>query len=165
MSLASSTFKDSGISISGRVPLFHSWDQTRSFPGRDSYDEVSRIFSTNNCGMILPGIDLPESGLEEITSSCRRHGVSISGENSPPSGHSGDIFDRIEKKLHSGASSPVDTFTYQRMGASFFSPDNFALFVRFSRCLNRPVRRFNNVAVRDGRDDEFFLDPRRLQTA
>ncbi|KAL6517795.1 beta-amylase [Orobanche minor] len=164
LSLASSTFKDSSISISGRVPLVHSWDRNGSVHGLDSYDGVSKIFSRNSCGMILPGWTFSIRAPRR-SSSCIRHGVSVSSENSLASSTSGDVLDRIEKKLHSDASSSVDKFTYQRMGASFFLPEHFALFVRFSRCLNLPVRWFNDVAVRDGRDDEFFLDPRRLQTA
>lgn len=186
LSLATSTFEDTGIAVSGRVPLVHSWHRTHSRPaeltagfynaaGRDSYSNVAKIFSRNGCGMILPGMDLtdehqpaesrssPQLLLEEIMSSCRAHRVTLSGQNSLPSGVSGG-FDRIKKKVLD-ANSLVDTFTYQRMGASFFAPDHFSLFVQFVRCLKRPVRRSDDLASKEGRDDESVLGSCRLQTA
>lgn len=187
LSLAASTFKDAGIAVSGRVPLVHSWHQTRSRPaeltagfynaaGRDGYDGIAEIFSRYSCTMILPGMDLtdeqqpvesrssPESLLEQITSSCRKHGVMVSGQNSSASGLSGS-FDRIKKKLLY-ENSLVDMFTYQRMGASFFSPEHFPSFAQLAWGLNQPVHRLDNVAVKEGRDDESHLgSSRHMQTA
>ncbi|XP_047963838.1 inactive beta-amylase 9-like [Salvia hispanica] len=158
LSLAASTFKDAGIAVSGKVPLIHSWHRTRSRPAeltagfysaanRDGYDGVARIFSRNACSMILPGMDLtdenqpaeilssPQSLLKEITASCREHGVTVSGQNSLPSGLSGG-FDQIKKTVLD-ANALVDTFTYQRMGASFFSPEHFSPFAQFVRLTSR----------------------------
>lgn len=187
MSLAASTFKAAGISVSGRVPLVHSWHHSRSRPaqltagfynpaGRDGYDGIAEIFSTNSCTMILPGMDLtdehqpaecrssPESLLEQITSSCRKHGVVVSGQNSSASGGGG--FDRIKKKLVE-ENSLVDMFTYQRMGASFFSPEHFPSFAHLARVLNqRRLQRLDGVAMKEGRDNESHLGSRRrMQTA
>lgn len=186
MSLAASTFKDAGIAVSGRVPLVHSWHLSRSRPAeltagfynpasRDGYDGIAEIFSRNSCSMILPGMDLrdehqpvecrssPESLLEQITASCRKHGVMISGQNSSTSGG----FDRIKKKLVEEEDSLVDMFTYQRMGASFFSPEHFPSFAQLARGLNqRRLQRLDGVAAKEGRDNESQLGSRRhMQTA
>ncbi|KAH6776969.1 beta-amylase 3 [Perilla frutescens var. frutescens] len=187
LSLAASTFKDAGITVSGKVPLVHSWHRTLSHPaeltagfyntaGRDGYDDIARIFSRNSCSMILPGMDLtdvlqpheyrssPESLLAQITSSCRKHGLKISGQNSLISGVSGG-FAQMKKNLQ-GEQSSMDRFTYQRMGAHFFSPEHFPPFAQFVRGVSRPVRRSDEVAVEEGRDDEFLLGSHRhMQTA
>ncbi|KAK4737771.1 hypothetical protein R3W88_001468 [Solanum pinnatisectum] len=158
LSLASETFHDVPISICGKVPLVHSWYKTRSHPSeltagfyntanRDGYVEVVEMFAKHSCQVILPGMDLsdshqpneslssPELLVAQITSSCRKHGVEILGQNSmvanAPNG-----FEQIKKKLSS--EKEMSLFTYQRMGADFFSPEHFPVFTQFVRSLNQP---------------------------
>lgn len=177
LSLATSTFKDARITVFGKVPLMHSWYQTRSHPAeltagfyntsnRDGYENIAEIFSRNSCTMILPGMDLsdeyqpvdscsnPESLLAQITSSCRKHGVEVSGQNSLASGVSRG-FDQINKNLLDD-NSVVDLFTYQRMGAYFFSPEHFPSFAQFVRGLNEPIQSLDDVRVEKGLDIESF---------
>ncbi|KAG9139139.1 hypothetical protein Leryth_019113 [Lithospermum erythrorhizon] len=157
LSLASSTFGDSPIEVSGKLPLMHSWYKTRSHPAEltagfyntcnhDGYKEVARIFSRNSCKMILPGMDLsdehqqsdslssPETLLQQITSACREQKVEISSQNSSITG----VPKGFEIKNYLLGENVVDLFTYQRMGADFFSPDNFPSFTNFVRNLRQP---------------------------
>lgn len=155
LSLASTTFNDSPIRISGKIPLVHSWYKTRSHPSeltagfyntepRDGYEAVAELFSRNSCKIILPGMDLsdgnqpngssPELLLAQIKRACRKHGVEVSGQNLVVS--SGG-FEQIKKNL-GDENVVIDLFTYQRMGAQFFSPDHFPSFTGFVRSLNQP---------------------------
>lgn len=133
----------------------HSWYKTRSHPSeltsgfyntssRDGYEAVADIFARNSCKMILPGLDLldehqpheslssPESLLSQIRSVCRKHGVDISGQNASVSAAPGG-FEQIKKKLL--GENAIDLFTYQRMGAYFFSPEHFPSFSGLSEAL------------------------------
>ncbi|PIN16042.1 Beta-amylase [Handroanthus impetiginosus] len=168
LSLAASTFEDVPITISGKIPLIHSWYKARSHPSeltagiyntvnRDGYDSILEIFAKNSCKVILPGLDLsdedqptesrasPEFLLAQITSSCRKHGVEVSGQNSSISG---DLrgFEQIKKNLL-GENGVVDLFTYQRMGAYFFSPEHLPSFTRFVRGLNQPDQSLDDLPV------------------
>lgn len=157
LSLASSTFSDSPVTICGKVPLMHSWYKTRSHSSeltagyyntdnRNGYEEVVQMFSRNSSKIILPGLDLsdeyqknqthssPESLVEQIKTTSRKCGVEISGQNlmvsGPPEG-----FEQIKKNLR--GDQAVDLFTYQRMGSEFFSPDHFPSFTAFIMSLNQ----------------------------
>lgn len=157
LSLASSTFDDADMTIYGKVPLMHSWYRTRSHASeltsgfyntslRDGYEAVAEMFARNSCKMILPGMDLadehqpheslssPESLLKQIRTACRKHGVEISGQNSSVSGAPGG-FEQIKKNL--SGENVIDLFTYQRMGAYFFSPEHFPSFTQLVRNLNK----------------------------
>nr|AFO84078.1 beta-amylase [Actinidia arguta] len=159
LSLAASTFNDVPVKVSGKVPLVHSWYKTRSHPSeltagfyntvsRDGYEGVVEIFARNSCKMILPGMDLsdehqpnealssPGSLLAQIISACKRQGVNVSGQNSSVSG-APNGFEQIKKNLFD-ENKAVDLFTYQRMGAYFFSPDHFPKFTEFVRRLTQP---------------------------
>ncbi|XXG83316.1 hypothetical protein AAC387_Pa10g1099 [Persea americana] len=158
LSLASRAFGDSLVTVSARVPLMHSWYKTRSHPSeltagfyntatRDGYGPVAEMFAKNSCKMIIPGMDLsdeyqpkgsqssPESLLSQIMNACKGHGVHVSGENSLASSTSSGF-----GKIKDGISSSEDglaSFTYQRMGAYFFSPEHWPLFAEFVRSLDR----------------------------
>lgn len=172
LSLASSTFGETGVTVYGKIPLIHSWYKTQSRPSeltaglyntvkRDGYAAVAEMFAQNSCNMILPGMDLsdehqpqeslssPESLLSQIKTACRTHGVTVSGQNSSVSGAPGG-FDRIRKNLSNG----VNLFTYQRMGAYFFSPDHFPSFTEFVRNLNQPELHLDDLPAEEEEADE-----------
>nr|ADP88920.1 beta-amylase [Gunnera manicata] len=154
LALASTTFRDLPVTISGKVPLMHSWYKTRSRPSeltagfKNGYEPIVDLFSKNSCKMILPGMDLsdehqpqgshssPELLLEEIKGLCKNHGVGVSGQNLEFSGAPGR-FEQIKKNLLDD-NEVVDLFTYQRMGVYFFSPEHFPKFSEFVRSLNQP---------------------------
>lgn len=180
LSLAASTFSDAHVIISGKVPLVHSWYRTRSHSSeltagfyntdkRDGYEEVVEMFSRNSSKMILPGMDLsddhqpneslssPESLLEQITTVCRKRGVKISSQNSMVSG-APKGFEQIKKHLLNDYT--VDLFTYQRMGAEFFSPDHFPSFTAFIRSLNQQELHSDDLPI----NEEESLTRKNLQT-
>lgn len=150
LSMASKVFhsQNSHVGISGKIPLMHSWYKTRSHPSeltagyyhtdlsRDGYDSTSKMFSRNCCKMILPGMELPGENpqllLSEMKMSCERHGVGVSGENSSILNGFGKIKENI------GGGESMDCFTYQRMGASFFSPEHWPQFTEFVRSVGQP---------------------------
>lgn len=164
LSVAASTFRDSPISVSGKLPLIHHWFKTRSHPAeltagiyntvsRDGYEEMIEMFSKNSCSIILPGMDLcdeqqqpikslssPESLLAHIMSSCTKHRVEIMGQNSvAASDATSSSFQQMKNLLVHGeegaAAAEISLLTYQRMGAHFFSPEHFPLFTNFIRNL------------------------------
>ncbi|CAN8255934.1 unnamed protein product [Cochlearia groenlandica] len=156
-SVASSAFSGTGVSLCGKLPLLHQWHKLRSHPseltagfysssGHDRYEAIAEIFAKNSCRMIIPGMDLsnkhqtpesllsPESLLAHIKTSCKKHGVVVSGQNSSAPVPGG--FERIVENLKD-ESVGIDLFTYQRMGALFFSPEHFHAFTVFVRNLNQ----------------------------
>ncbi|KAM7485131.1 hypothetical protein LguiA_001140 [Lonicera macranthoides] len=170
LSLAASTFRDTPITVSGKVPLVHLWYKTRSHPAeltaglyntvnKNGYEEIAKIFSRNSSLMILPGMDLldenqptrylssPELLVAQIAAACRNHGVEVSGQNLGVSG-SPKCFEQIKKNLL-GENAVVDLFTYQRMGASFFSPDHFPKFSAFVRSIDQPEFHTDDLLVKE----------------
>ncbi|KFK38077.1 hypothetical protein AALP_AA3G066800 [Arabis alpina] len=157
LSLAGSTFSGTGLPICGKLPLLHEWNKLRSRPSElmagfycngdhDRYKAIAETFAKNSCRMILPGMDLsdehqspeslssPESLLAHIKTSCKQHGVIVSGQNSSNPIFSG--FERIIENLKN-ENSAIDLFTYQRMGARFFAPEHFHAFTMFVRNLSQ----------------------------
>ncbi|KAG1371217.1 inactive beta-amylase 9 [Cocos nucifera] len=160
LSTASKVFGDLPVTLSAKVPLSHWWHDTRSRPaqltagfyntyGRDGYDAIGEMFAKNSCAMIIPGMDLldkeqphglkssPESLLSQIMKACEKRGVMVSGENSLHVGIGAEGFKRI-KEILSAENSSVDSFTYHRMGAYFFSPEHWPLFTEFVRSMAHP---------------------------
>lgn len=156
LSVASSVFSDILVSISGKLPLVHSWYRTRSHPSemtagfyntanRNGYESVAEMFAKNSCNVVLPGMDLldenepnwssPQSLLAQIKGTCRKHGLWVSGQNMSVSETTGG-FEEIKRNLVED-NVVVDLFTYQRMGADFFSPKHFPLFTTFVRGLTQ----------------------------
>ncbi|ESQ41872.1 hypothetical protein EUTSA_v10013215mg [Eutrema salsugineum] len=157
LSVASSAFNGSGVSVCGKLPLLHQWHKLRSQPseltagfyssnGQDRYEAIAEIFAKNSCRMIIPGMDLsdehqppeslssPESLLAHIKTSCKKQGVVVSGQNSSVPVPGG--FERIVENLED-ENAGIDLFTYQRMGARFFSPEHFHAFAVFVRNMNQ----------------------------
>ncbi|XP_020108069.1 inactive beta-amylase 9-like isoform X2 [Ananas comosus] len=157
LSIASNIFGELPVEISGKVPLLHWWRGTRSHPaeltagfyntdGRNGYDAVAKMFARNSCAMVIPGMDLldreqprelrcsPESLLSEIVGSCGKHGVKVLGENSSLVRAPAGGFDQIKANISAG-NSKVKSFTYNRMGAEFFSPEHWPQFTAFMRSM------------------------------
>ncbi|XVF28415.1 hypothetical protein REPUB_Repub15cG0027600 [Reevesia pubescens] len=157
LSLSSSIFSDTAADVYGKVPLMHSWYKTRAHPSeltagfyntasRDGYEAVAEVFARNSCKIILPGMDLsdehqpheslssPELLLAQIRTACRKHGVVVSGQNLASGAPGG--FEQIKKNML--ADNVLDLFTFQRMGAHFFSPEHFPSFTEFVRSLSQP---------------------------
>ncbi|KAI4303210.1 hypothetical protein MLD38_038867 [Melastoma candidum] len=146
LSLASSIFGDSGVTVSGKIPLAYSWNEIDSHPleltagyystvNRDGYEEMAKMFAKNSCMVMLPGMDIRDDSarqlLGQIRAACRKHQVRVSGENSLLEGD-------IEQVKDVCTADDIDSFFYQRMGACFFSPEHFPQFTAFVGSTKRP---------------------------
>ncbi|KAG0476853.1 hypothetical protein HPP92_013694 [Vanilla planifolia] len=157
LSLGHKVFGDMPVTLSAKVPLLHNWYMSRSHPaeltsgfynveGRDGYDAVAAMFVRNHFAMIVPGFDFADGFktqgslsdaellLSQILEACHKNGVRVFGENMSLTKLG---IERIKRHLFSDA-SPLRSFTYQRMGANFFSPEHFPLFTDFVRSLELP---------------------------
>lgn len=141
-------FSDLPVQLSAKVPLLHQWHEMRSRPaeltagfynagGRDGYVAVAEMFAKYDCMMVIPGMDelgsKPELLLHQIKQACKKHSVQVSGENSALVKKGTDNVRKIKKNSQAGLKS----FTYQRMGADFFSPEHWPLFREFVRGMER----------------------------
>lgn len=168
LAVINKAFSNSPVILSGKVPLVHSWYKTRSHPseltagfyntaGRDGYDAVAEMFAKHLCKMVIPGVDLsdesqpngsgssPEYLLSQIMSACKKHGVHISGENSLVS-RTPTCFSKIKERV-SSSEDALQSFTYQRMGAYFFSPEHWPSFSEFVRSLDRIELHLDDLPV------------------
>ncbi|XP_042474969.1 inactive beta-amylase 9 [Macadamia integrifolia] len=182
LSMAFNTFFDSPVTISGKVPLLHYWYKTRSHPlevmagfyntvSRDGYDAVAEMFARNFCRMVLPGMDLsekhqpdgskssPELLLAQMRAACKQQRVlMVSGENSASETPEG--LEQIKKNLSTEDEGFVvlDSFTYQRMGAHFFSPEHFPKFTEFARSLQEQELHSDDMEGDDGNSVSLPMD-------
>ncbi|KAK4798045.1 hypothetical protein SAY86_030371 [Trapa natans] len=161
LSLASSVFGDTGVSIFGKVPLVHSWYKSRAHPSeltagfyntvnRDGYDSIAEVFAKNSCKVILPGMDLldddfpnitlssPQSLLRQVRAACSKHGVDVSGQNSSAAVFPEGGFEQMKKNLSGPDGCCSGMLIYERMGAYFFSPEHFPSFTAFMRSISQP---------------------------
>ena len=135
------------------------------------------MFARNSCKIILPGMDLldehqprdslssPELLLSQIKTACRKHGIEIAGQNSSVMGARGG-FQQIKKNLL--GENVINLFTYQRMGADFFSPEHFPSFSEFVRSLNQPQLESDDLPTEEGAAESIPTNSEsaiRLQTA
>ncbi|XWS08648.1 hypothetical protein CRYUN_Cryun40dG0019700 [Craigia yunnanensis] len=168
LSLISSIFSDTAVNVYGKVPLMHSWYKTRAHPSeltagfyntasRDGYEAVAKMFARNSCKIILPGMDLsdehqpreslssPELLLAQIRKACRKHGVEVSGQKLASGAPGG--FEQIKKNML--GENMIDLFTFQRMGAHFFSPGHFPSFTEFVRSLRQPELHSDDLPAKE----------------
>lgn len=159
LSFASTTFRDNNVTVSGVIPLMHSWCGMRSHPAeltagiyntvaRDGYEEISEMFAKNYCKMIVPGLEIsdsrssPELLIDRIMTSCMKHNVRVSGKNlricGGLEGFSG-LKNLVDENMM------MDSFTYLRMGAQFFSPEHFCSFTELIRSINQPSLSFEDL--------------------
>ncbi|KAE8660123.1 tubby-like F-box protein 3-like isoform X1 [Hibiscus syriacus] len=104
-------------------------------------DVCKEFVQTHLAGMDLSdknqphdSLSSPESLLAQIQATCNKHEVEVAGQNLA-SGSPGGL-EQIKKNML--GDNPIDLFTYQRMGAHFFSPEHFPSFTEFIRSLNQP---------------------------
>ena len=168
LSLASSIFSDTAVNVYGKVPLMHSWYKTRAHPSeltagfyntasRDGYEAIVEMFARNSCKIILPGMDQsdehqpheslssPESLLVQIRTACRKHGIDVSGQNLASGAPGG--FEQIKKNML--GENVLDLFTFQRMGAHFFSPEHFPSFTEFVRSMSQPELHSDDLPAKE----------------
>ncbi|KAG8083996.1 hypothetical protein GUJ93_ZPchr0010g10579 [Zizania palustris] len=77
----------------------------------------------------------PGQLLVQIKNACRCHDARIAGENASLILTYTSSFSRIRSNLLTAERMRPSHFTYQRMGADFFSPEHWPLFMEFVRSV------------------------------
>ncbi|KAL6657412.1 hypothetical protein ACP70R_005192 [Stipagrostis hirtigluma subsp. patula] len=155
---AGAVFGDKPVELSAKVPFMHWWHGARSRPAeaaagfyksdkKNGYSPVAKVFARHGCTMVVPGMDVcmnkqhhstgssPDRLLVQIKNACRRHGARIAGENASLVMTHTSSFSRIRSNILTTERMRPSHFTYQRMGAEFFSPDHFPRFMEFLRSV------------------------------
>jgi hypothetical protein len=155
---ATAVLRDKPVELSAKVPFMHWWHGARSRPAeaaagfyksnkKNGYSPVAKMFARHGCAMIVPGMDVcvnkqhhstgssPDKLLAQIKNACRRYAVPIAGENASLVMTHTSSFNRIRSSILTTDRMRPHHFTYQRMGAEFFSPDHFPRFMEFLRSV------------------------------
>ncbi|AQL06672.1 hypothetical protein ZEAMMB73_Zm00001d047480 [Zea mays] len=145
LAAASRAFGGKPVELSAKVPLMRGpspADATAGLYG--GYSPVAEMFARHRCAVIASGVEArpdaaAEGRLARVKAACAEHGARLAAESAPLSvarggasaGSPGVVW------LSAGRTRPCQ-FTYQRMGAEFFSPGHWPLFVQFVRALECP---------------------------
>lgn len=143
LAAASRAFGGKPVALSAKVPLLRgptsrAADATAGLHG--GYGPVAEMFARHGCAVIASGVDAAaEERLARVKAACVEHGARLAAESAPlaaardgdGAGSAGGVW------LSAGRTRPCQ-FTYQRMGAEFFSPAHWPLFVQFVRALECP---------------------------
>lgn len=145
LAAASRAFGGKPVELSAKVPLMRGpspADATAGLYG--GYGPVAEMFARHRCAVIASGVEArpdaaAEGRLARVKAACAEHGARLAAESAPLSvarggasaGSPGVVW------LSAGRTRPCQ-FTYQRMGAEFFSPGHWPLFVQFVRALECP---------------------------
>lgn len=158
LGVANGVFGDKPVELSAKVPFMHWWHGARSRPAeaaagfyksnkKNGYSPVAKMFARHGCTVIVPGMDVcmnkqhrstgssPDQLLVQIKNACRRHGARIAGENASLVMTHTSSFSRIRSNILTTERMRPCHFTYQRMGADFFSPEHWPPFMEFVRSV------------------------------
>ncbi|KAK3151621.1 hypothetical protein QOZ80_3AG0248240 [Eleusine coracana subsp. coracana] len=144
LAAASRAFAGKPVQLSAKVPLLlphgsRAAEATAGFHG--GYGPVAEMFARHGCTVIASGsspVVEVEEVLARVKGACAEHGARLALESAPLAvARDGDA--GAWAKLVSGdeRTAPCQ-FTYQRMGAEFFGPSHWPLFVQFMRALEFP---------------------------
>lgn len=160
LAAASRVFAGKPVELSAKVPFLHH----RSRPAEATaglyggYGPITEMFARHACTVIASGMmdTAAGSGTEEllaqIKDTCTEHGARFACENASlavardGAGSTGILGGLV---LTADRTRPCH-FTYQRMGAEFFSPDHWPLFVQFVRALECPEEAHEDDLPADG---------------
>lgn len=142
LAAASRAFAGKPLALSAKVPLLHGSRHAEATAGlHGGYGPVAEIFARHGCTVIASGVeaqlDAPaEEILARMKAACEEHGARLAAESAPLT-VARDGAGSTGVWLSAGRTRPCQ-FTYQRMGADFFSPGHWPLFVQFVRALECP---------------------------
>lgn len=148
LAAATRVFGGKNIELSAKVPFLRrrsrSVEATAGLHG--GYGPVAEMFARHECTVLVSGMmDAAATGSEaeellaQIKNACREHGARLAYENvSVASVTDGAGTPGVWGGLLTADRTRPCHFTYQRMGAEFFSPDHWPLFVQFTRDLEFP---------------------------
>ncbi|KAG8063365.1 hypothetical protein GUJ93_ZPchr0003g17619 [Zizania palustris] len=142
LTAASKVFAGEPVELSAKVPLLHSRPAEATAGLHGGYGPVAEMFARHGCTVIASGMDA-RSGAEEllaqIKAACTEHGARLAGESATlVVARDGDGSPGAWGGLLTAERTRPCHFTYQRMGAEFFSPDHWPLFVLLVRALESP---------------------------
>ncbi|XP_047088430.1 inactive beta-amylase 9-like [Lolium rigidum] len=159
LAAATRVFFGKQIELSAKVPFL----RRRSRPAEATaglhggYGQVAEMFARHDCTVLVSGTmdavagSEAEEVLAQIKDACTEHGARLAYENASlvvatdgagPAGVWGGL-------LTADRTRPCH-LTYQRMGAEFFSPDHWPLFVQFARDLEFPEEAHEDDLPADG---------------
>ncbi|XP_051214333.1 inactive beta-amylase 9-like [Lolium perenne] len=159
LAAATRVFFGKQIELSAKVPFL----RRRSRPAEATaglhrgYGPVAEMFARHDCTVLVSGMMDAAAGSEaeevlaQIKDACTEHGARLAYENASlvvatdgagPAGVWGGL-------LTADRTRPCH-FTYQRMGAEFFSPDHWPMFVQFARDLEFPEESHEDDLPADG---------------
>jgi hypothetical protein len=147
------------IELSAKVPFL----RRRSRPAEATaglhggYGPVAEMFARHACTVLVSGVMDGAAGSEaeellaQIKDACTEHGARLAYENASlvvatDGAGSPGVWGGL---LTADRTRPCH-FTYQRMGAEFFSPDHWPLFVQFARALEFPEESHEDDLPADG---------------
>ncbi|CAM0873185.1 unnamed protein product [Alopecurus aequalis] len=149
LAAATRIFGGKNIELSAKVPFLH----RRSRPAEATaglhggYGPVAEMFARHTCTVVVSGVmdaaarSEAEELLAHIKDTCTEHGARLAYENASlaaaTDGAGTSTLNVWGDLLTTDHTRPCH-FTYQRMGAEFFSPDHWQLFVQFARDLEFP---------------------------
>ena len=139
LAAASRAFGGEPVELSARVPLLRGSSRPAEAAAglHGGYGPVAAMFARRGCTVIACGVgarlDAPaEEALARRRGTCAR----LAAESAPLAvARDGAVSAGVW--LSAGRTRPRQ-FTYQRMGADFFSPGHWPLFVQFVRALECP---------------------------
>lgn len=142
LAAASRAFRGAPVEMSAKVPFFHHSGSTRLAAEATAglyggYGPVAEMFARHACTAIVSVAGMPdaEAGevLARIKDACTERGARFACESASVAAADADpgVWGAL---LNADRTRPCH-FTYQRMGAEFFSPDHWPLFVQFAHAL------------------------------
>ncbi|PUZ41092.1 hypothetical protein GQ55_9G476000 [Panicum hallii var. hallii] len=142
LAAAARAFGGKPVELSARVPLLRGSRAAEAAAGlHGGYGPVAEMFARHGCTVMACGVearlDAPaEEVLARVKGACAEHGARLAAESAPLAAARGGA-GSAGVWLSTGRTRPRQ-FTYQRMGADFFSPGHWPLFVQFARALECP---------------------------
>ncbi|XP_062211272.1 inactive beta-amylase 9-like [Phragmites australis] len=146
LAAASRAFGGKPVELSAKVPLLHRSRPTEATAGlHGGYGPVAEMFARHACTVIASGVEDAAGSspadelLVRIKDACSQHGARLAAESVPFAvAKDGARSTGAWAALLTAERTRPCQFTYQRMGAEFFSPAHWPQFVQFVRALECP---------------------------
>lgn len=163
LSCASDVFSERGVTLAVKLPGIHWWYHTRSHAAeltaglyntkhRDGYRPVIQMLAEYGATLTFTCTEMsdseqmdgsqsgPEGLLRQVLSIAAEEGVPVAGENAILR-FDGDSFERITRNImgEGNGQQKMTSFTFLRMGAELFQPENWRQFSKFVKDVNPDV--------------------------
>lgn len=139
LAAASRALGGRSVQLSAKVPLLGSRAAQATAGLHGGYGPVAELFARHGCTVIASAVDA--AGVESLAgvrAACVEHGARLALETAPLAvARDGGDTAAWGALLGDERTAPCQ-LTYQRMGAEFFGPAHWPLFVQFVRGLEFP---------------------------